>query len=321
MLNGINLIDLIPLFAASAAFFAVLVIWRVSLERQSPLAKKAKELLERENAMRHGFLGPVKRKSLFQNDHKTIIRRVVTHLNLLRSSQAERMETRLAQAGWRSKDALVTYLFVKLCMPFAGACAALFLLWISNNSEQTLSMKLMMVLGAIFIGYYLPEIYVKNKVAKRRQALERALPDSLDLMVICAEAGLSLDATLKRVASEMELASPELSDELALTATELGILPERRKALNNLTTRTDMPQIKSVVNTLLQAERYGTPLAQSLSILGDEYRGERMMRAEEKAAKLPAVLTVPMIVFIMPSLFIVLIGPAILQGLDSISNM
>ncbi|MTI08633.1 type II secretion system F family protein [Curvivirga aplysinae] len=318
---GMEISDLIPVMAAASAFIAVVSIWRVSIEYKSPLAKKAKELLTRENAMRRGYIKPEKRGKILQNKRENIIRKVVTKLNLMKSAQAERMEARLAQAGWRGKEMLMNFLFVKLCMPFVGGGFALIILWLKGGETQATGTQLLIVLAGVFVGYYLPELMVKNKVAKRRLALELALPDSLDLMVICAEAGLSLEATLKRVAVEMALASPELSDELALTATELGILPERRKALENLVVRTDMPQIKSVVNTLLQAERYGTPLAQSLVILGEEYRSERMMKAEEKAAKLPAILTVPMIVFIMPSLFIVLLGPAIMQGLDSISNM
>ncbi|WP_420550057.1 type II secretion system F family protein [Curvivirga sp.] len=318
---GLDISDVIPVMAASSAFIAVISIWRVSVEFKSPLARKAKELRLRENAMRRGYIKPEKRERLLQNKRENIVKKVVTKLNLMKSAQAERMEARLAQAGWRGKEMLMNFLFVKLCMPFVGGGVALVILWLKDGENQTTSMQLLIVLAGVFVGYYLPELMVKNKVTKRRLALELSLPDSLDLMVICAEAGLSLEATLKRVAAEMALASPELSDELALTATELGILPERRKALENLAARTDMPQIKSVVNTLLQAERYGTPLAQSLVILGEEYRSERMMKAEEKAAKLPAILTVPMIVFIMPSLFIVLLGPAIMQGLDSISNL
>jgi tight adherence protein C len=143
------------------------------------------------------------------------------------------------------------------------------------------------------------------------------LPDGLDLLVICAEAGLSLDAALNRVSRELGLSSPDLADELGLTAVELGFLPNRRQALMNLTKRTNLPPIRGVVNTLVQTERYGTPLAHSLRVLSAEFREERMLKAEEKAAKLPATLTVPMILFILPTLFCVLIGPAIIQVLDA----
>jgi tight adherence protein C len=140
-------------------------------------------------------------------------------------------------------------------------------------------------------------------------------------MVICTEAGLSLDATLTRVSREMMSSSPELADELSLTGLELGFLPERRVALDNLTQRTELQMIRSLVNTLIQAERYGTPLSQSLRVMSSESREERMLNAEAKAARLPAMMTVPMILFILPPLFIVLLGPAIVNTIDALSGM
>ena len=147
------------------------------------------------------------------------------------------------------------------------------------------------------------------------------MPDGFDLLVICAEAGLSLDAALERVSRELADASPELADELGLAAVELSFLPDRTKALENLAERVPLPGMRALINTLVQTERYGTPLSQSLRVLSAELRHERMMRAEEKAARLPAILTLPMIVFIMPALFIVLIGPAILQVIDQLAKM
>ncbi len=146
----------------------------------------------------------------------------------------------------------------------------------------------------------------------------RGLPDGLDLMVICAEAGLSLDASLNRIAQEIGPSAPELADELALTAVELSFLPERRQALVNLENRSSLPAIRGVVNTLVQTEKYGTPLSQSLRVLSNEFRDTRMLRAEEKAARLPATLTVPMILFILPTLFIVLVGPAMIDVYDNL---
>ncbi len=151
----------------------------------------------------------------------------------------------------------------------------------------------------------------------RQNRLRRQLPDGLDLLVICAEAGLSLDAALTRVSREIGFSAPDLADEIGLTAVELGFLPNRRQALMNLAKRTELPAIRGVVNTLVQTERYGTPLAHSLRVLSAEFREERMLKAEEKAAKLPATLTVPMILFILPTLFIVLVGPAIIQVMDT----
>jgi tight adherence protein C len=177
--------------------------------------------------------------------------------------------------------------------------------------------KTIAALIAVILGAYAPDIAIKSAVSKRQDKIRKSLPDALDLMVICAEAGLSLDATLMRVADELANAAPEMSDEYSLTSLELGFLPERQKALDNLALRVNLPGMRGMVSTLMQAERYGTPLAQSLRVLSQEQRDERMMRAEEKAARLPAMLTVPMILFILPPLFIVLIGPAILDLIDN----
>ena len=168
------------------------------------------------------------------------------------------------------------------------------------------------------LGFFAPELYVSNLTSKRQLALSKGLPDALDLLVICAESGLALDVALERVANEIGGANAELGEELELTAIELGFLPERRHALLNLNRRTNLPAVRGVVNTLLQTEKYGTPLSQSLRVLANEFRDQRLLRAEEKAARLPATLTVPMIVFILPVLFVVLIGPAIISVMDNL---
>ena len=176
-------------------------------------------------------------------------------------------------------------------------------------------------MAAVVCGAYAPEFVVHHVTSKRRKLLQKGLPDTLDLLVICAESGQSLDGALARVARELGVSHPELAEELHLTSAELGLLPDRRQALENLNQRTDLPGIRAVVNTLFQSEKYGTPLSQSLRVLATEFRNDRMMRAETKAARLPAILTVPMILFILPPLFIVLIGPAILKALDSFARI
>lgn len=183
---------------------------------------------------------------------------------------------------------------------------------------KSASARLLLLLGAVVAGFYAPDLYLSNRAAKRRVALARQLPDGLDLLVVCAEAGLSLDVALTRVAEEIGKSAPELAEEFGLTAVELNFMPDRRQALANLGRRVDLPAVRGVVNTLIQTEKYGTPLAQSLRVLASEFREERLLRAEEKAARLPAILTVPMIVFILPALFIVLVGPAILDVYDNL---
>ena len=208
-----------------------------------------------------------------------------------------------------------------LVLPFVAGGAAAFVLFATHLFPGTVAIKALIAGIAVLAGAYLPEVLIANKTQKRRQALQKGLPDALDLLVICAEAGLGLEAALTRVAAEMAQASPEVADEFGLAAIELGFLPDRKMALANLDKRTGLPGIRAVVNTLMQTEKYGTPLAQSLRVLSAEFRNERMMKAEEKAAKLPATLTVPLVAFILPTLFVVLLGPAVLRAIDGLSSI
>ena len=244
----------------------------------------------------------------------------VTRLNLLRSQHAQAARTLLARAGIRSSEAMVRYLFARLSMPFVFGLGVL----ADASGPQLLPipehLRLFAALGGAVLGFYAPDAFLKNRIQKRAHQIGLGLPDALDLLVICAEAGLSLDAALVRVSRELELTWPELSEEFAITAAELTYLPDRGAAFENLNARTNMASIRGVVNTLLQTAKFGTPLAQSLRVLAAEFREARMTRAEEKAARLPAMLTVPMIVFILPTLFIVVLGPAILSVLDTFSG-
>jgi tight adherence protein C len=178
-----------------------------------------------------------------------------------------------------------------------------------------------LTVAAVLVGSYkAPDLWLSNKVKKRSHAVRKGLPDALDLLVICAEAGLTVDAAFGRVARELGKAYPELGDECGLTAIELGFLNERRQAFENLATRVDLEAVRGVVTTMIQTEKYGTPLASALRVLSAEFRNDRMMRAEEKAARLPAIMTVPLILFILPTLFIVILGPAACSIKDSFIN-
>jgi tight adherence protein C len=231
---------------------------------------------------------------------------------LLGAGQTEAISEKLLRAGLRSQEAVAIFFAAKCLAPVVFAVGALMLPPVIGL-DLSGSMKLLSAVLAAALGFFSPDIFLANRAAKRKQALEKALPDGLDLLVICAEAGLTLDTALHRVAEEVARSSPELADELTVTSVELNFLPNRRSALLNLVRRVDLPTMRGVVNTLIQTERYGTPLAHALRVLSAEFREQRMLRAEEKAAKLPATLTVPMIVFILPTLFIVLIGPAVLD--------
>jgi len=310
--------DLLVLMSALSAGSVAVAVWLALLHRD-PAARRAKLIASQRGEMRAGVIGPRRR----QDRLPTIgmMRQVVDRLNLLRSGQANKISTKLMRAGWRSKDAIIRYLFCKLALPFTFGTISVVVVHGLNAYNLDQTGKLIVTLISVIIGAYAPDFFVRNAGNKRRERIRKSLPDALDLMVICAEAGLSLDSTLMRVSQELERASPELADELSLTGLELGFLSDRRKALQNLTMRVDLPSVRGVANTLMQAERYGTPLAQSLRVMAGESRQERVMRAEEKGARLPALLTVPMVVFILPPLFIVLLGRAILNTMDALRNL
>ena len=302
-----------------SAGLIVFAVWQTLLVRD-PQAARLKSLAERRAALKAGLTAPPQRR---QRKVRGLgfMREVVTRFSLVRSRQAGRIRSRLARAGFRSKDAPIIFLFCKVLMPISFAAVAATLIYVVQVVELKPMMRLVALVGSVIFGFYAPDLFVRNMTDKRQKALRKGLPDSLDLLVICAEAGLGLDAAFTRVAREMARSSPEVADELSLTSIELSFLPERRQALENLNDRTNMREFRGVVNTLLQTEKYGTPLAQSLRVLAGEFRADRLMRAEEKAARLPAILTVPMMIFILPCLFIVLMGPAILRMIDALSRM
>jgi len=316
--SGVTVEDLLILMTALSAGSVAITVWFTLLQRD-PAIRRAKLMAAQRTAMRSALVGPRRRQQRLPT--LGLMRQVVDRLNLLKSGQAERISQKLMRAGWRSKDAIIRYLFMKLFLPLAFGVVVVTLLYGLNLYDLSPVLKLGAALGSVILGAYLPDVIIKNTTQKRQDTIRKSLPDALDLMVICAEAGLSLDATLSRVSQEMELACPQLADELGLTGLELGFLPDRRKALQNLATRVDLPVVRGVVNTLIQAEKYGTPLAQSLRIMSGESRNERIMKAEEKAARLPALLTVPMIIFTLPPLFVVLIGRAILNTMDAFAKL
>jgi tight adherence protein C len=312
---GLTADGLLVALVATMAFLSVLAVWYALLEKH-PMERRARMLTTRREELRSQVLrdrGVRKR----QKEGLSIMRQVVAALKLLQTQQTDKLHDRLSQAGLRSRDAIVVFLFLKVAMPVLLAAVTFMMVYLLELGDLSAGMRLLAVLGGAVFGFFVPELYVSNLTTKRQLMLSKALPDGLDLLVICAESGLSLDAALDRVANEIGAASPALGEELSLTSIELGFLPERRQALLNLNRRTNLPSIRGVVNTLLQTEKYGTPLSQSLRVLANEFRDQRLLKAEEKAARLPATLTVPMIMFILPVLFIVLIGPAIIKVMDT----
>ncbi|MFQ5970775.1 MAG: type II secretion system F family protein [Alphaproteobacteria bacterium] len=309
--------DLISVLFGLAAFASVLLVW-FALLQPSPMKSRLKSLERRRDELQRAQLAPQRHQ--MRRRGISIAGDVVRRLRLLQTAQTKRIGDQLAQAGWRGKDAIVLYLFAKAVLPVAFAIMALLLLYAFHIGTIGPLVRIAITIAAVIAGAYAPDIFVTNTSQKRRKKIQKAMPDGLDLMVICAEAGLSLDATLSRVSRELRGSWPELADELALTGIELGFMPERKRALDNLTRRVQLPGIKALVNTLYQTERYGTPLAQALRVLSAELRTHRLTVAEEKAARLPAIMTVPMIIFILPTLFVVLLGPGILRVIDGLSG-
>ncbi|MEZ5667769.1 MAG: type II secretion system F family protein [Alphaproteobacteria bacterium] len=306
--------DIIVLAAGLSAVLAVFVLWAAFVP-DNPLASRARRLMAHREALRQEAIRPRRRGT----NEKTLsmMKSVVSRMKLARRLSSSNLNVRLLRAGIRSPEAQVKYLFYKLALPVGFIGFAVFVLYVGELYQVSSSTKMMITIGAGALGFFGPDIYLMNRQTKRKKELTKALPDGLDLLVICAEAGLHLDSALNRVAEEMAQRSVDLADELALAAVELSFLPERKMALDNLAMRTNLPAVRGLVNTLIQTEKYGTPLAQSLRVLSAELRHERLMRAEEKAARLPAILTVPMIIFILPPLFIVLLSPAVLQAIDT----
>jgi tight adherence protein C len=242
------------------------------------------------------------------------MRSLADRLNLLRGAAADQTTRKLRRAGFMSRDATVVYIFIKLALPLALGFVMILLTSTSSVIDVPENLILPTCMGAVIAGFLLPELYIKNVADKRREVLTLVLPEGLDLLTICVEAGLSIDAAFRRVAKEMRDPMPELSAEFEITAIELTYLPDRQQALENMNERADSPAIAALVNALRQTEKYGTPLANSLRILSQEFRQTRASKAEEKGARMPALMTVPLMVFVLPTLITVLLAPAILSA-------
>jgi len=318
-LLGIDVLWVATLLSGVAAFAVMLAIYAVTTVRD-PMTKRVKALNDRREQLKAGITASTKRRAKLvqRNDTADKMRSLLSSLKVLQDSQLKVAQQKLLQAGIRSKDWAVAVIFGRLVLPIVFGGIMLFWVYGTDGWAEWSPLKKYGIVAASFIlSYKAPDIFLKNKITKRSDAIRKGLPDALDLLVICAEAGLTVDAAFHRVARELGRAYPELGDEFTLTAIELGFLTERRQAFENLAQRVDLDAVKGVVTTMIQTEKYGTPLASALRVLSAEFRNERMMRAEEKAARLPAIMTVPLILFILPTLFVVILGPAACSINDS----
>ncbi|MGI8944134.1 MAG: type II secretion system F family protein [Qipengyuania sp.] len=308
---------------AGIAAMAVFVAVYSAVTIRDPMAKRVRALNDRRDQLKAGIVTATakKRQSLVRKTDKTEkVKETLNSMKVLQQSQIEVIQQKLAWAGYRNKELAVLVIGLRLVLPVALGGLAFVLLYLVEIYPDWEMKRVFALAAAIFAGYKGPEIFLKNKSKKRVDAIRKGLPDALDLLVICAEAGLTVDAAFNRVAKELGRAYTELGDEFALTAIELSFLNERKKAFDNLAYRVELEAVKGVVTTMVQTERYGTPLASALRVLSAEFRNERMMRAEEKAARLPAIMTVPLILFILPVLFIVILGPAACSIADAFAG-
>ena len=305
-LFGMTATDFGTLLAGLATLAVLFALYAVMTVRD-PMAKRVKALNERREQLKAGITASTaKRRAKLVKKNQTTdqMRSFLSSLKVLQDDQLKDVQTRLAQAA-------VAVIFGRMILPIViGGLAAILLYGVGINPEWGPMKRFFAFAVPLLLAYKAPDLYINNKVQKRSAAIRKGLPDALDLLVICAEAGLTVDAAFARVARELGKAYPELGDEFQLTAIELSFLTERRMAFENLASRVKLDAVKGVVTTMIQTEKYGTPLASALRVLSAEFRHERMMRAEEKAARLPAIMTVPLILFILPTLFVVILGPA-----------
>ena len=310
---GIDVIMAASILSAVATF-AVLVAIYAATTVKDPMGKRVKALNERREQLKAGIVASTSRRRRSISNRNEVadkVRGLLASMKMLQAEQVVKAQARLLQAGIRSKDLAFVVIFARFVLPVVFGTAAIVLVYVVDYFPDWGEFKKYgLVAGTLLLAYKAPDLWLKNKVDKRTHAIRKGLPDALDLLVICAEAGLTVDAAFSRVARELGKAYPELGDEFALTSIELGFLTDRRQAFQNLADRIDLESVRGVVTTMIQTEKYGTPLASALRVLSAEFRHARMMRAEEKAARLPAIMTVPLILFILPVLFVVILGPA-----------
>ena len=305
---------LVGTIMAGIAALAVLLAIYAALTVKDPMARRVKALNERRDELKAGIVkaSGKKRQSLVRKTDQTEkVKDTLKNMKVLQQSQIELIQQKLAWAGIRNKELAVYVIGARMILPVVfGIAVFVVVYWLDYFPDWGPMKRYGALVAGLALGYKGPELYLSNIAKKRTDEIRKGLPDALDLLVICAEAGLTVDAAFNRVAKELGRAYPELGDEFALTAIELSFLTERKMAFNNLAYRVNLEAVKGVVTTMVQTERYGTPLASALRVLSAEFRNERMMRAEEKAARLPAIMTIPLILFILPVLFIVILGPA-----------
>ena len=306
---------LITVLTAVCAFATVLTVAMPLLERDRMSHRMRVMAIERDKmrAARLTEMTNRDRQTLRQAASKGYMQGIVDRLNLRKMYDTDELRDKLKRAGLRGQAPLVTYMFLRVAIPAIAFAVSLFYLFVMGALSYPPAIKLLIALCMAFIGSYLPNLFIENLAQKRQSAIKVVFPDALDMLLICVQSGMSVEAAFGRVSKEMASQSMELAEELSLTTAELSYLQDRRQAFENFGKRTGIPGVKAVTTALIQAERYGTPVGQALRVMAKENRDIRQSEAEKKAAALPPKLTVPMILFFLPVLFVVILGPAAIR--------
>lgn len=310
--------SMVMLLVAVAAFATILTV-TLPLLQSDKLGTRLKHVATEREALRQRYREQMAlERNRLRQTPQGFMKQVVDQFARGRMLENEAVKDKLRQAGFRGQGPIYTFIFFRFVMPPVLFVVTLFYLYFINSFGLTGMARVAAAGGSAFIGFYLPNLFVQNVISKRQESIKRAFPDALDLLLICVESGMSVEAAFAKVADEIGGQSVELAEELSVTTAELSYLQERRKAYENLGARTGLPGVRAVVTSFIQAERYGTPLGQALRVMAQENRDMRMAEAEKKAASLPPKLTVPMITFFLPVLFCVILGPAVIRvmGLD-----
>jgi tight adherence protein C len=312
-----NLQVLTAMSAAISVSAAIILVAWPYIARDQLSARMAQVASERETIrlrernrlnQRHSALS-------LKSEPKHLFKGIVDGLNLAKQAESGALSLMLRQAGYRGRGPIIAFLAIRQLAPVGAFLLCAFYVFVLVDLQHPFAAKLGIVVAAAGLGYYAPPLYIRNKIAKRQLAIRRAWPDALDLLLICVECGMAIDASFRKVSEEIGLQSPELAEELGLTTAELSYLQDRRKAFENLGERTGLDGVRAVVTSLVQAEKYGTSIGQSLRVLAQESRDIRMSEADKKAAALSPKLTVPMIVFFLPVLFVIILSPAAIDYL------
>jgi len=313
--------NLLSIGVGVAVFASVLTLLSSFVGGGARLDKRMKAVAERREELRRRSRqamrsGAGNEASSLRRTDDSFRSRVVARLNLMKLLEDPKVADNMIQAGFRGPRPLNTFYFFRFATPFILMALTAFYLFVVVKPDLPMMTQVAMVVMAAGVGFYAPNIYLKNMIDKRRASIVAAFPDSLDLLLICVESGMSIEAAIQKVSQEVGGQSIELAEELSLLSAELSYLPDRRMAYEGMAKRTQHPGIKAVATAMTQAETYGTPLGSALRVMAKENRDLRLSAAEKKAAALPAKLTVPMILFFLPVLFVVILGPAIINIQD-----